>query len=133
VTPSSVSLSGTAAKTVTVSVATSSQGFASPCAGVNPQQKTPLILLTSIVALVFLLTASSSLRPAGRLRWAPALGLVLLACLTMTLTSCGGGSSSGASGTGTAEAGTYTVTVTGNFSSGSANITHATKLTLVVK
>jgi hypothetical protein len=133
VTPSSVSLSGTAAKTVTVSVATSSQGFASPFAGVNPQQKTPLILLTSIVALVFLLTASSSLRPAGRLRWAPALGLVLLACLTMTLTSCGGGSSSGASGTGTAEAGTYTVTVTGNFSSGSANITHATKLTLVVK
>jgi hypothetical protein len=35
VTPSSVSLSGSAAKTVTVTVATSSQGFVSPFPGVN--------------------------------------------------------------------------------------------------
>jgi hypothetical protein len=132
VTPSSVSLSGTAAKNVRVAVATSSQGFVSPFAGVNPQQKMSLILLTTVFALVFFLAASASLRTSGRLRWAPALAMLLLASMTMTLTSCGGGSTSGASGTSTPEAGTYTVTVTGNFSAGSANITHATKLTLVV-
>jgi FG-GAP-like repeat/FG-GAP repeat len=130
VSPSSVALSGSAAKTVTVSVATSSRGFVSPFGG---QQKTPLILLTTILALTLLLTASSLLRPSRQLRRAPALALLLLACLTMTLTSCGGGSGSSGPGSSSAEAGTYTVTVTGNFSSGSANITHATKLTLVVK
>jgi FG-GAP-like repeat/Abnormal spindle-like microcephaly-assoc'd, ASPM-SPD-2-Hydin/FG-GAP repeat len=132
VSPSSVALSGTAAKTVTVSVATSSQGFVSPFGGMNRQQRAPLILVGAILALISLLAASSFLQPSRRLRWAPALTLLLLACLTMTLTSCGGGSGSGGSGSSNAESGTYTVTVTGNFSSGSSNITHATQLTLVV-
>jgi hypothetical protein len=50
----------------------------------------------------------------------------------MALTSCGGGSGSGGSNA-NPQAGTYTITVTGSFTSGSANLTHATKLTLVVR
>jgi len=54
-------------------------------------------------------------------------------CTAMMLTSCGGASSGGGGGTRNPRAGTYTVTVTGNFTSASANLTHTTKLTLVVQ
>jgi hypothetical protein len=55
--------------------------------------------------------------------------LFLIACV---LSSCGGGSG-GNNGTGGTPVGMYNLTVTGTFSSGSTTLTHATKLTLVVK
>jgi hypothetical protein len=57
--------------------------------------------------------------------------MALLACLALTLTSCGGGSS-GSSTSGT-QPGSYTITVTGNFTGASTNLSHSTKLTLVVQ
>jgi hypothetical protein len=52
----------------------------------------------------------------------------------MTLSACGGGNSMGSSGGGSATpAGSYNLTVVGTFSSGSANLVHSTKLTLVVQ
>ena len=67
------------------------------------------------------------------LRWAPALAIVLVASAAMTLASCGGGSNGGSSGALGTQAGNYTIAVTGSFSGGSANLSHATKLTLVVQ
>ncbi|HEY2820929.1 MAG TPA: FG-GAP-like repeat-containing protein [Candidatus Acidoferrum sp.] len=131
VSPSSVALTGKAPQTVTVSVATATHGFMAPFGGLNGQQRAPLVLALTALFLLALLVPSSLLRPSGRLRWAPVLTVLLLACLTMTLTSCGGSASS-SSGSSGSESGTYTVTVTGAFSSGSATVTHATKLTLVV-
>jgi len=62
-------------------------------------------------------------------------GLLLLCILSliMTWSACGGGSSSTGSSGGGTPPGSYNLTVTGQFSSGSANLVHSTKLTLVVQ
>src|SRR4029077_13931665 len=66
----------------------------------------------------------------GRLFYGAIFSCVLFAL--MTLSACGGGNGMGSSGSAT-PAGTYNLTVMGTFSSGSANLVHSTKLTLVVQ
>ena len=108
----------------------------------------PLMLLLinagAFLLVMLLLRRRIAQRQTG-FRWAYVAALGLLACGAITLTSCGGGaangssSSSGSSGSGGTgavsgtQAGTYTITVTGNFTSGATNLSHATKLTLVVQ
>jgi hypothetical protein len=60
-------------------------------------------------------------------------GVLLLGVLLLVMmwSACGGGS--GSSGGGGTPTGTYTLTVTGTYSSGSANLAHSAKLTLVVE
>jgi hypothetical protein len=138
VSPSMIALSGTTAKTATVSVTTmaGAQAPLLPFATGRPTtyRQTPRIFAWIGVFLV-IAVALSRWRQEQRFRWAPAFALALLVCLGMTLASCGGGSSSGGGGGGGGgtQAGTYAITVTGNFTSGSTNLTHATKLTLVVQ
>jgi hypothetical protein len=138
VSPSTIALSGTTAKTATVSVTTmaGAQAPLLPFATDWPTRfwQTPQILAW-IGMFLLIAVALSRWRQELRFRWTHAFALALLVCLGMTLTSCGGGSSSGGGGGGGGgtQAGTYTITVTGDFTSGSTNLTHTTKLTLVVQ
>jgi hypothetical protein len=91
----------------------------------------PLILVP-LGTLVLMVVSMLLWRREQRIRWAPLFALAVLVCLGMTLTSCGGGSGGSGGSTGT-QAGTYSITVSGSFTSGSATVTHATKLTLVVQ
>jgi hypothetical protein len=67
----------------------------------------------------------------GRGKTAAIYGAALLGTVCFVMAGCGGNSSS--SGGGGTPANTYTLTVTGTFTSGSANLTHGTNLTLVVQ
>jgi FG-GAP-like repeat len=135
VSPSTISLSGTATKTVMASVTTTGSSQILPFGGgwrMGPKNRPmPLFAVWSAAGLLMLL-AWRWFRRKQDARWAPTFALGILVCLGVTLTSCGGGSSGGGGGTGT-QAGTYSITVTGNFSSGSTNLTHAANLTLVVQ
>jgi hypothetical protein len=136
VSPTTIALSGTAAKTamVTVTTVAGAQGPALPFGIGWPMKYRPMrLVLTWIGMFLAIAIVLSRWRREQRIRWAPALALVLLVSLGMTLTSCGGGSSSGGGGGGGTQAGTYAITVTGNFTSGSSTLTHTTKLTLVVQ
>jgi hypothetical protein len=133
-----MSLGGTAAKTAMATVTTmaGAQAPLLPFATGWPTTYWQAPLILAWIGM-FLVIAVALLRwsQEQRFRWAPAFALALLVCLGMTLASCGGGSSSGGGGEGGGgtQAGTYAITVTGNFTSGSTNLTHATKLTLVVQ
>jgi len=132
VSPSTISLSGAAAKTAMVTVTTVSQGLTLPFGSGWPtatRYRLPPLTLELAGTLLLMVLAMLLLRE--RLRWAPVFALAVVVCLGMTLTSCGGGSGGG--GGTNPQAGTYTVTVTGNFTSGSTTLTHAAKLTLVVQ
>jgi hypothetical protein len=61
-------------------------------------------------------------------------GLAFLCVLmtSMMWSGCGGGSSMGNGGAAT-PAGTYNLTVVGTFTSGSVNLVHSSKLTLIVQ
>jgi HYDIN/CFA65/VesB family protein/centrosomal CEP192-like protein/galactose oxidase-like protein len=133
VSPSTISLSGAAAKTAMVTVTTVSQGLTLPFGSGWPTatryRLSPLRL--ELAGTLLLMVLAMWLVRERRLRWAPAFALAVVVCLGMTLTSCGGGSGGG--GSANPQGGTYTVTVTGNFTSGSTTLTHAAKLTLVVQ
>jgi Kelch motif len=132
VSPSSVALNGTASKTATVTVATSSQGL-SPTpfdSGGNVRQQLPHILIQVMALFLFLMWVALRQR---RWRFSPALALAALLCLAMSLSSCGGGSTGSSSANSASQSGTYTITVTGNFVTGSANLKHTAKFTLVVQ
>jgi hypothetical protein len=132
VSPSSVKLNGSAPAAITVSVATAggSAGLTYPGNFSPARNKSALWLAFSGLPGLVLLGTGSRKRH-GHLRY----GLVFL-CVLITVTmwsACGGGSMGGSrSGGGTAP-GTYNLTVVGTFSSGSANLVHSTKLTLVVQ
>jgi hypothetical protein len=135
VSPSSLALNGKSSQTATVSVTTAASGSVLPF-GIWPTSKnlrtTPLVVGTMTL---FLLTLAACLarQREQRVGRAPAFAIVLVVCLGLTITSCGGGSSSGGGGGSGAQSGTYTITVTGAYTSGSANVSSSTKLTLVVQ
>ena len=135
VSPSTISLSGAAAKTAMVTVTTAAHGWLLPFRGGWPREaryrQTPMILTLAAMFLL-MVVASQFLRREQNLAWIRVAGFAALVTLGLTLTSCGGGSGSSSGGT-NPQAGTYTVTVTGNFTSGATTLTHAAKLTLVVQ
>jgi hypothetical protein len=133
VSPSSVTLNGTSSAPANVAVVTTaaSASLVSP-AGLPPGG-IRLALWLAFAGLPGLVLLGS--RP--RKRRGPAVyGLLLLCVLSVVMmwSACGGGgsSSSGSSGGGTPP-GSYNLTVTGSFASGSTNLVHSTKLTLVVQ
>ncbi len=128
---SSVALNGSSPTSVTVTVSTG-VGSASPIALIKLPSNTPIRLCFSIAVLMVFATLYSTLvqfrrRPLWLLRGSAFPSLLFF---VMTFSSCGGGGSQGGGGT---PAGSYTLTVTGTFSSGSASLSHATNLTLVVR
>jgi hypothetical protein len=90
------------------------------------------MILTLAAMFLLMVVASQFLRREQNLVWIRVVGFAALVTLGLTLTSCGGGSGSGGGGT-NPQAGTYTINVTGNFTTGSTTLTHAAKLTLVVR
>jgi uncharacterized repeat protein (TIGR03803 family) len=131
--PSSVTLTGSASVPVTVTVMTagSSAGLAYPT--VFPPAGSRLALWLSISSLSGLVVLGSSGRRShkGRRRLLYGLAILCVLSLGVTWSACGGGNS-GNSSTGTPP-GTYNVTVTGTFTSGPTNLTRNTKLTLIVQ
>lgn len=131
--PSSLALNGSAARSVTVTVTTagSSASLADPY-GLPPATSTLALWLAFSglpgLALVGIWGSWSKKR-----RGCVLYGLALLCMLSIgiTMSACGS-SSSGNTGGGGTPSGTYGLTVTGTFTSGSTTLTHATKLTLVV-
>lgn len=133
VSPSSVTLNGTTATPVTVTVATAgtSASLALPPGTLSDGKNLALWLAFSGLPGLLLLGSGSRKRH-SRLLYGGIFSVILFALTA--LSACGGGSSmgGGSGGSGT-PAGTYNMTVVGTFSSGSANLVHSTKLTLVVQ
>jgi VCBS repeat protein/centrosomal CEP192-like protein/HYDIN/CFA65/VesB family protein len=133
VTPSSVTLNGTASQPVTVTVAPvrSSAGLTKPW--FKPPSGNAYgswMWWLGTVGLVGVLSLTNRRRERRR-RWVYGVALVCVLAIGMTLSGCGGGSSGGG-GTGGIQAGTYNLTLTGTFTSGSNTLTHNAKLTLIV-
>jgi hypothetical protein len=132
---SSITLNGSAPSSITVLVTTggTSAKLLTPVG--FPPTRTPQTVRWSAaglpgLALLGIWVALCRKQPVRLLR---GLAFACLFLIASVISSCGGGSSSN-SGTGGTPAGTYSLTVTGTFSSGgSTTLTHATKLTLVVK
>ena len=131
VSPSTVAVSGGSAVTATVTVTTTARSMGLPVLPKGKPIGLMLVMMGASLVVVVGMLSRLTTRPNG-LRWAPALATALVACVAIALSSCGGGSNGGGGASGT-PAGNYTIMVTGNFSSGSANLSHATKLTLVVQ
>jgi uncharacterized repeat protein (TIGR03803 family) len=133
VSPSSVTLNGTAPAPVSVTVTTAgtSASLAQPSALPPGRGMLALWLAFSGLPGLVLLGGRSRKRDRG-LFYGAIFSCVLFGL--MTLSACGGGNSMGSSAGGSATpAGSYNLTVVGTFSSGSANLVHSTKLMLVVQ
>jgi hypothetical protein len=132
--PDSVALKGSTPSTVNVTVTTggSSARLTIPDFPSRPGGR--LALWVSLAALpAFLLTGYGSRSRKRRFRGGfRSLGLLCLLSAVMVIPACGGGSSNNGNGSGTIP-GTYILTLTGSFTSGSTNLTHTAKLTLVVR
>jgi hypothetical protein len=138
VSPGSVSLSGSAPQSVKVTVTTPAAASIPSMVTWPTDRKfsTPLVVAlvrTSLFLAAVGLFGTLIRRRQHRLRWAPAFAVALIVTACLALSSCGGGSNGGGGGGTSPESGTYTVTVSGNFATGATNITHNTKLTLVVQ
>jgi hypothetical protein len=125
VTPATATLSGSTAQTVTVSVTTgASVALLLPNWVLRSGSAYGLWLtLLGVFGIVALRTAPRRIRRGGLL-----IGLLLVCMLSLLMMpACGNNGTKGM------QAGTYNLTVTGAFTSGTTNITHSTKLTLVVQ
>lgn len=126
--PASVTPSGATPATSTLTVTTTSRAFLPPPAGgrrMGPRfVPAPLLVLATIsLALLFFVAKTRRQRLAASV---PLAAVLLL--LVLEGAGCGGGSSSPPTAPRGTPAGTYPVTVTGT----SANVTHTSKVTLVV-
>jgi hypothetical protein len=132
VSPSMILVNAKSPTTATVTVTTTARSLGLPLTQGN--RRTPLLLLLVATSLFFLLLFSRRRlqQQQPRFRGAPAFAIASLACVALTLTSCGGGSSSGGGTTGT-QPGSYAITFIGTFATGSTNLSHTTKVTLVVQ
>ncbi len=124
VTPSSLTLDGSNQATVDAAVVTTSSivGLHQPLRG---NYRGGIMAFAGLLGIVFLSSKKTS-RPRNNTSFAYRLALGSLLVLILALPGCGGGSS-GSSGQ------TYHFTVTGASGSGSAMLTHAVALSLVVK
>jgi len=129
ISPSSVTLNGSASAPVAVNVTTTGTSaslaypYGLPLAG---SRLALWLAFSGLPGLVLL--ASRPRKGHGRPLYAVAFSCVLF--VVMTWSACGGGSSGGGAGT---TAGTYNLTVMGAFNSGPTNLVHSAKLTLVVQ
>jgi hypothetical protein len=126
VSPSSVTVNGTAASALTVTVTTTAASMLGPYSTpASRRPSVPLVLPLLLVLAVALIVAESAVARNPRRRLVPA--LALLALSLVWIGGCGGGSSSGGGGgnTGTPSG---TVTVTGT----SSGVSHSLSLTLNV-
>ena len=129
VSPSSVTLNGTASAPVTVTVTTAGTSASLIHPSGLPRGGNRLALWLALSGLPGLVLLGSRPRKRHGRRGAA------LACVfftAMMLSACGGSSMGGSGGSAT-PAGTYNLTVVGTFTSGSASLVHSTKLTLVVQ
>jgi hypothetical protein len=134
VSPSMVTLNGSAATMVTVAITTTAA---------LPPQSAPfakgghrLVPLTNWLwsALIFLILIGLRRWPMGyRPSLAYALAVLLVFSAALGLVACGGGSSGSTPGNPQTPAGTYSVVVSGAFTSGSTNLKHSANLTVVVQ
>ena len=132
VSPNSVTLNGTTTASVAVTVATTGTSASLTRPSSFPRAGNHLALWLAFSGLPGLVLLSSRPRKRhGRLLYG-AIFLCML-FLLMTMSACGGGNGMGGSGGSATPAGTYNLTVAGTFTSGSANLVHSTKLTLVVQ
>ena len=134
ISPSPVTLGGSAPTSVTVTVTTTagtSTSLGYPYGILSARTGFAMFLLfpgLPGMVLIFHIGTRSHKR---RSRLFFGLFLVCLFSLALTLSACGSGSKSGNGGGGT-PSGTFNLTVTGSFTSGSTNLTHNAKLTLIV-
>jgi hypothetical protein len=134
VSPSSVTLSSGVASANVVAVTSGPSASLMHFGGFAPSgNKLAIWLGFSGLPGVVLLggLGRSSRKRRSRLLYAVALMCVLF--MVITWSACGGGAGSSGGGGGSTPAGTYNLTVVGTFSSGSANLVHSTKITLVVQ
>jgi hypothetical protein len=132
VSPNSVTLNGTTTASVAVTVATTGTSASLIYPSGLPRGGNRLALWLAFSGLPGLVLLSNRPRKRhGRLLYG-AIFLCML-FLLMTMSACGGGNGMGGSGGSATPAGTYNLTVAGTFTSGSANLVHSTKLTLVVQ
>ncbi|HXM96465.1 MAG TPA: S8 family serine peptidase [Candidatus Dormibacteraeota bacterium] len=128
VSPASVTLDGTNAANVTVTLTTMARARLTPL--VLPLSAPPLlrwkVLSVSVVWLLVSLMVYSFTRASNKRLWLSVSAVLVLAALC---TSCGGGTSSGPPPIQGTPANTYTITVTGS----SNNLSHATTFKLTVK
>ena len=134
ISPGSVTLQGSTPTSVTVAVTTvgPSAMLTHP---VFPRttERLALWLAWSGLSGLALLSTNRSRKQRGRLLYVMA--FLCLLSLGTTFSACGGGNTGSSTGNpmNATPAGSYNLTVSGSFSSGSANLTHVTKLTLVVQ
>jgi uncharacterized repeat protein (TIGR03803 family) len=132
VSPSSVTLNGAASAPIAVTVTTAGTSASLAHPSDLPPGGDRLALWLAFSGLPGLvLLGSRPRRQHGRTFYGVALLCVLF--ITMTWSACGGGDGTASGGGSGTPAGTYNLTVMGTFSSGSANLVHSTKLTLVVQ
>jgi hypothetical protein len=137
VTPVSVTLNGTSSATADVAVVTT----AATAGMVRPVSQRPVeaqlagwITLSGIVGLAGIVFAGNKQPKRSAMMWTMA--FLCLVSVGATMLACGGGnggSSSGGNGSGGTPTGNYILTVTGTYGSGTAELTHSIKLTLVVQ
>ena len=127
VTPNSVSLNGTVATNVAVSVTTMAAWPPLIISWPRADYRLPH-LITELLALPLLIALLSWRRVRPRLAYG--LALLLMLCAGVMMSACGGGSSGGNQGT---RPGSYPLVVSGTFTSGSTKLTHNANLTLIVQ
>jgi len=127
-TPSSVTLNGSSDATANVAVVTSgrSAGLSYP----GSAFRSGFLALWLVPLSLGLVVLGKSDGSQWRTRLLRIVALICLFAVGVGISSCGGGG--GSSGNGTSP-GTYTVSVSGTFTSGSAELTHAVKVTLVLQ
>jgi hypothetical protein len=126
--PSPVTLDGSGATNITVTVTTTAAtaGLTDPTGG-TPAGRLFWIGMLWAVSAGFAAWVRTHNKKLLSLAWS----FVLLACLGSLMAGCGGGGhTSGSPGT---PVGTYILTVTGTSSPGSVTLSHSTQLTLVVQ
>ncbi|MGD0921624.1 MAG: choice-of-anchor D domain-containing protein [Terriglobia bacterium] len=140
VSPSTVTLDGTNAATVTVTVTTRAVGRATPFSGHRPPPQDPprgrhtgLPLQVWLLALLAATVVAAAFRPPhANVRLKPDTTFPLAGALLLVLlwAACGGGVGGG--GNPGTPLGTYTLTVTGTVTTGSGNLSHNLTFTLKV-
>jgi hypothetical protein len=135
VSPSTVTLNGSSATTVTVAVTTTGASSKMALSAALPTTSGRLPIWLGWLGLPGFVVLSSFAAPNRHRRMVCALALVCLLSLSIAWTGCGAGGSSntGGGGGGGTLPGSYSLTVAGAFTSGTTTITHNAPLTLVVE